>query len=134
MSNAETFESKLKLKLALGLTRELLFSRAREEARNDAVQDVTDIGGAFTITTLLPTPPFLTQIWLSQVKVCVDDDKARRKIFERAIRSHESIERCPLMWQTYFNSEVTKNSEYAKSVFLRRDGLVRSEIDRGGKI
>ena len=119
MSNAETFESKLKLKLALGLTRELCFSRAREEARNDAGQDVTDIGGAFTITTLLPTPPFLTQIWLAQVKVCVDDDKGRRKIFERAIRSHESIERCPLMWQTYFNSEVTKNTEYAKSVFLR---------------
>ena len=56
-----------------------------KKPRNDAGQDVTDIGGAFTITTLLPTPPFLTQIWLAQVKVCVDDNKARRKIFERAI-------------------------------------------------
>ena len=31
----------------------------------------------------------------------------------------ESISPLPLMWQTYFNSEVTKNTEYAKSVFLR---------------
>ena len=109
MFKAETFESKLKLKLALGLARELCFSRAREESRNDdATQDGTTDSSrsALVITTLLPTPPFLTQIWLAQVKACGDDDKARRKIFERAIRSHESVERCPLLWQTYFNSEV----------------------------
>ena len=121
MFKAETFESKLKLKLALGLARELCFSRAREESRNDdATQDGTTDSSrsALVITTLLPTPPFLTQIWLAQVKACGDDDKARRKIFERAIRSHESVERCPLLWQTYFNSEV-HNTEYARSVFLR---------------
>jgi len=121
MFKAETFESKLKLKLALGLTRELCFSRTREEARNDdARRDITaeSSNSALVITSQLPTPPFLTQIWLAQVRASGDDDKARRKIFERAIRSHESVERCPLLWQTYFKSEA-HNTEYAKSVFLR---------------
>ncbi|CAL6342706.1 unnamed protein product [Bathycoccus prasinos] len=97
MFKAETFESKLKLKLALGLARELCFSRAREESRND---DATQDGATDSSRSV----------------------RRRRQgaaeIFERAIRSHESVERCPLLWQTYFSSEV-HNTEYARSVFLR---------------
>ena len=112
MMKNESFESKRRLKLALALARELCFARAR--VRNQT--------------------PLLTQIWLAQLHLFNNNDinnendninnKSRRKIFERALRAHDSAETSTTIWLEYLSSEERRNtnaenSEYFKSVFLR---------------